>query len=113
MESEIGKAALSADRLLREYAFIDSVPACELPGVSPERKEEVLVQGIADCVIVKDGKATLVDYKTDRVKEGSELLEKYSGQLRFYRRSIEKRLGIPVTGCVIWSFRLGKPVTVE
>ena len=40
----------------------------------------------------KNGEIVLVDYKTDKVKNASELIEKYSEQLRIYKLALEKAI---------------------
>ncbi|MBQ9959998.1 MAG: UvrD-helicase domain-containing protein, partial [Oscillospiraceae bacterium] len=110
-QSELGKRVLAAPKVLREYAFIDSVAAGELMELSGEfASQQVLVQGIADCVLVEEDGAVLIDYKTDRVTAADELRQRYSAQLAFYRRSIERRLGMPVKECLLWSFKLNEAV---
>ena len=82
-----------ADRLLREVRFTIEVPAKTLfdTGLSPDSEDEfVVVQGIADCVIVENGGLTVVDYKTDYVKTGEELIERYREQLGFYATALEQ-----------------------
>ena len=79
-----------ADRLLREVRFTIEVPAKTLfdTGLSPDSEDEfVVVQGIADCVIVENGSLTVVDYKTDYVKTGEELIERYREQLALCHRA--------------------------
>ena len=46
--------------------------------------EEMLLQGVADCVLRKDGALTVVDFKTDRVtaEEGPARAEIFRGQLQ-------------------------------
>ena len=50
----------------------------------------------------------LVDYKTDRVKDENELLERYKKQLTFYKYAIEKTLKMPVKEAMLYSFYLEK-----
>ena len=112
-QSELGRRVLAAPRVLREYAFIDSVDAGELMDIADAfAHEQVLVQGIADCVLLEADGAVLIDYKTDRVSHADELRGRYGAQLAFYRRSIEKRLGVPVKECLLWSFKLGEAVSL-
>ncbi len=110
----IGKAILDADRLYREYSFMDSVPASVvIKDVEPQHANDtVIIQGTADCVIEKDGRLTILDYKTDRVNSPDELESRYTGQLRAYSRSVSARLGMPVTETVLWSFWLGCEVVI-
>ena len=103
---------LAADRVLREFRFFDEVPAGRVyPGLPQDAAgEKILVQGIADCVIVEDGKAVVIDYKTDGVREAGELRERYAGQLLFYKDAVEKALGIPVGECILYSVPLEEAV---
>ena len=48
------------------------------------------------------------DYKTDRVKNENELLDRYKKQIAFYRMAIEKTLKKPVKEAVLYSFCLEK-----
>ena len=54
----------------------------------------------------------LVDYKTDRVQEDGELAERYRSQLQFYRQALEPILGLPVKETLLYSFSLGRTVSV-
>ena len=69
--------------------------------------ENVLVQGVIDLYyITESGEIVLVDYKTDRVKEAEELVDKYSEQLRIYKMALEKSLGKDVSHVYIYSVEL-------
>ncbi len=104
-----------AKEVLREYDFITAIPAGEVDESLPpeEAAAQVLVQGIADAVLVFDGYAEIADYKTDHGKTPAQLAEQYKGQLALYKRAIEKRLGVPVARTTLWSFDLGAEVDVE
>ena len=69
----------------------------------------VLVQGIADLVLVYPDHLELLDYKTDRRKAESDFLRAYRAQLNLYAIAIEKRFAPKkVTYKGIYSFALGK-----
>ena len=110
----LGRAMLEADRLYREYSYMDAAKASDLiKDLDEEHKDDIIIiQGTADCVIEKDGKLIILDYKTDRVSDPEELVSRYSGQLRSYSGSIGKRLGLPVSEAVIWSFSLEHEVPI-
>ena len=80
----------------------------------PERaeKDEVLLQGIIDAFIVEDDGIILVDYKTDRVREGEELRERYRKQIMLYSDALEAILGKRVKRRVLYSFHLGEEVEI-
>ncbi|MBQ8996217.1 MAG: UvrD-helicase domain-containing protein, partial [Oscillospiraceae bacterium] len=68
--SELGKQVLNAKQVLREYSFLDFVPAREYKdGLKSAGDEQILLQGIADCVLIQEDQAILIDFKTDRVKD--------------------------------------------
>ena len=75
--------------------------------------EEVLVQGIADCVFREGDGLILLDYKTDRVGDAQELVDRYRSQLQFYRHALEQIFALPVTQAVLYSFHLDTAIEVE
>ena len=105
---------LKAQQLLREYAFVTSVSARYVqPDIPPEFAERtVLVQGIADAVLVNGAEAEIVDYKTDRGKTPAALVESYARQLRIYKTAVEKRLGVRVTKLTLYAVSLRCEVDV-
>ena len=72
----------------------------------------MLVQGIADAVLINGGEAEIVDYKTDRGKSPRQLLDAYAKQLLLYKAAVEKRLGVSVKRCTIYSFALQREIDV-
>jgi len=114
-EGRLGKEILNADRIYREYSYMDSVPAIRvIPDVDPSHENDrIIIQGTADCVIEKGGELTILDYKTDRAGRPEDLLRRYTDQIREYSRSIGSRLGMPVREAVIWSFHLNCEVPVD
>ena len=111
----LGIAILDADRVYREYSYIDSVRALEvIPDVDFTHENDIIIiQGTVDCIIEKDGRLTVVDYKTDRANRAEDLLDRYTEQLRTYSRSVSKRFGLPVNEAVIWSFSLSSEIEVD
>ncbi len=79
-----------------------------------ENGETVLVQGVIDCFFKNEnGGYTVVDYKTDRVKDASELITRHKIQLMYYKNAVESMTGEPVTKLLLYSFALGKEIWVE
>ncbi|MBQ2420135.1 MAG: PD-(D/E)XK nuclease family protein, partial [Clostridia bacterium] len=101
----------NADTVLREQRFIYEMSVNELDS-SIESDEKVTVQGVADCVLIKNGKITVIDYKTDRVNEREELVSRYSAQLELYAKAMNNTYGLPVEDCLIYSFSLGKEISL-
>ena len=74
----------------------------------------VLVQGIADLVLVFPDHLELLDYKTDRRKSEDDFLAAYRTQLDLYALAISKRFAPkPVTYKGIYSLELGKLIEVK
>lgn len=108
---ECFKKAFQEKRLFREMHFMRALP---FRALFPDRKEEdeVLLQGIVDAFIVEDDGIILVDYKTDRVREGEELRERYRKQIMLYSDALEAILGKRVKRRVLYSFHLGEEVEI-
>lgn len=99
-----------SDEIMREKQFLVAFDDLELYG----RYEQYLsdgsmLQGIADCIFKENGEYIIVDYKTDRFKNESEIM-KYSVQLDLYKAAFGLLLDSPVKGCCIYSFWLGRAV---
>ncbi len=104
------KASL-AGKLHRETPFILGVPAREIYHAA-EADDMILVQGIVDAWFEEDEGIILLDYKTDRVSSGEELVRKYHIQLESYERALSELTGRKITEKYLYSFRLGEVITV-
>lgn len=111
-QSALAKRMLQSEMLLREYKFTFFLPAGECDEGLPDEvsQEQVLVQGIADCVFAEGGKLVIVDYKTDSISDQAMLLERYRAQLSIYRRALAACIGLPVGQTLLYSFHLGKEI---
>ena len=67
--TETGKLILSADKVRRELKFSVLADSDLFPRYAGG--EKLLLQGVVDCVCEKDGKLTIIDYKTDFVTEST------------------------------------------
>ena len=78
--------------------------------------EGQLIQGIIDLYFEEDGELVLVDYKTDRVMKGEagekELVKRYAIQLDYYEKALTQLTGKKVKEKIIYSFALGKGLSV-
>ena len=70
--------------------------------------EEILIQGVIDCLVMNGRNAVVIDYKTDRVENMAQLYEKYSKQLEMYRFAAESLYETDSVKCIIYSFYLGE-----
>lgn len=105
-KSDLAHRIFTSDAVYREIKISSFVKASELYDV--EFDDNILVQGIADCVFEENGELILVDYKTDRVSCADELLNRYEKQISFYKSALTKTLGKPVKESVLYSFHLEK-----
>ncbi len=110
--SKLCDRILKSDAVLREYKFMTGIDSAQFGGTE-NAGDTVILQGVADCVIIEGDKATIIDYKTDYVKAESELIERYAMQLALYKGAIEKLLDMPIKECLIYSFCLGKEISVD
>ena len=69
------------------------------------------MQGMIDAYIEEEDGIILIDYKTDVVKDGKILREKYEKQLDYYQKALEKLTGRSVKERIIWSFALNKAIS--
>ncbi len=110
--SPLAERIFASDNVMREKKFAALFPARffypELIGEAAE--EKIVVQGIADCVFVEDGKLVIVDYKTDTGVDAEVLLDRYSAQLEIYREALSQALGMPVKETLLYSFFLNSTV---
>ena len=112
--SPLAKRMEKAQKVLRELRFIGELTPEQLAPYTDlvKGQEPVVLNGIADCVLLEEGSAVVIDYKTDRVKTEDVLLERYRGQLELYAMLLSETLGCPVRECWIYSFALGRAVQV-
>ena len=99
-------------RLQKEQQFVVGIPARDMDEADSD--ELVLIQGIIDAWFEDEDGAVLVDYKTDRIREGEEtvLLDRYRLQLIYYRRALEQITGKTVRQAFLYSLALQKEIPV-
>ena len=120
VRSEAFRRICGAEDVLRELAFITSLPAAEVMAAQgralpdgPAADAGVLVQGIADIVLIYPDHLELLDYKTDRRKTPADFVRAYRAQLELYAKAIEKRFAPRrVTYKGIYSLELGELIEV-
>ena len=114
-KTEIFGRMVSSNKILKEQRFLLSVPAGELQkDLEPNLyNEEIIIQGAIDCIFFEENEPVLIDFKTDRVSDEKELLERYYEQLKIYSIATEKMLGKKVKECYIYSLHLNKWILVS
>ena len=114
LDSPLGQLfakAYKENTLYREQHFMQEVEYEKLfPEDGGDNVEKVILQGIIDAFIMEEEGIILVDYKTDRVKDGEELRNRYQKQIDLYSEALEQILGKKVKRRVLYSFSLGEEV---
>lgn len=82
----------------------------EQPFVIEDEDTGMLIQGIIDAYFYEDDEIVVVDYKTDKVKNPEELVEKYRIQLEYYSKALAMLTGKNIKEKVIYSTRLNKSI---
>ena len=114
LESPLFARMASAKMVEREYIFSLLVDARTLEDGAAE-DDSVLLQGVVDCFFENaDGSLTVVDFKTDRVRQGEEAAraETYRAQLCAYAHALSRILERPVRERVLYFLATGAEVTV-
>ncbi len=92
-----------SEKVLREYKFMVNYPYVG---------SETIIQGIADCIFFENGKAIIVDFKTDNVSSANELKERYAEQLEIYKSAISEIFSVTVSECIIYSTHLSSEISI-
>ncbi len=113
-KSKFAERMLSSKEILREKQFLVKLSDLSLPEeiFSETANSQGMVQGIADCLFEEDGGYVLVDYKTDRVSDLSELASRYSLQLLLYKSAFNLILDKPIKSSIIYSLYLSDGIDV-
>lgn len=110
--SDLGKRLIYAKRIERELPFSMLFEGKRVYD-SLEDGENLFLQGIIDTAFEEDGEWVLVDYKTDRVKSGEDLIKRYKIQMDLYKEALQRLTGMPVKASYIYSFRLHDAIIID
>ena len=99
----------NAKKVFRETSFNLNLTAREVYGIDSD--EAIMIQGIIDLYFIdNDDDIILVDYKTDNVQNGNELISRYKPQLDYYKRALEDITGKNVRKTIIYSLKLEEEI---
>jgi len=108
-KSNLWQEVKKAKLVEREKPFYTTVSVKDIYGNDID--EEILVQGIIDLYYINEqDELILVDYKTDYITEENELIEKYSNQLKLYKKALEEALNKAASKIYIYSTCLDKAI---
>ena len=110
--SDLGKRLINAKRIERELPFSMLFEGKRVYDTL-EDGENLFLQGIIDTAFEEDGEWILVDYKTDRVKSGGDLIKRCKIQMDLYKEALQRLTGMPVKASYIYSFRLHDAISID
>ena len=112
LASPLAERIRNAPRLWREYRFALLTDAGIYDGDAAG--EEMLLQGVADCVFETESGLAVVDFKTDRVQtaEVQRRAEVYRAQLDAYAGALSRILERPVTEMILYFFACGEEISL-
>jgi ATP-dependent exoDNAse (exonuclease V) beta subunit len=106
-------------KVFREIPFTLKLACSEVfADKSFDAADFTFVQGIIDCWYEEDGKAVLIDYKTDHIRGSEEeirdiLQKRYQSQITVYAKAIRDIKGLDVKESIIWLFNSKKQFTIK
>ena len=100
----LGVMLREADQVLREFKFSILTDAGDYEAAAAG--EQIMLQGVTDCCLFRNGEITVVDFKTDRVMPGreAEAAARYRPQLDAYAGALARIFQMPVTKRLLYFF---------
>ena len=114
-------AACGKESIFKEYPLFYEPDDAELSNICRkygidangwDYDERPVIQGITDMFFIEAGGIVLVDYKTNSHVTEEDLIREYRGQLAVYAHALTESMGMTVKERVLYSFWLGKSITV-
>lgn len=102
---------IGADAVYKEKQFVMQQNYNKIVKNS-DNNTKVIIQGVIDLVVIKNGEAYLIDYKTNRTRNESILVDNYALQLQIYSQAFEKATNLAIKKKFLYSFCLGKLIEV-
>ena len=104
LESQIGQELKDATEVYKEYEFV----------LNDEKISPSLIQGVIDLFYVTaSGKVVLVDFKTDRLTQEQDFIDRYKIQLDIYKEAINTLTNKKVDNTYIYSFNMNKMIELR
>lgn len=105
----------NADSCENIYEKTDSDQEKEEQKKVRHEEDLTLIQGIIDVFWIEKDGIVLLDYKTDRVQQAKELIDRYATQLKLYADALERVFAarkLKVKEILIYSFSLEQLITL-
>lgn len=108
---EIAERMMESPQVIREIPFSLTLPASQVYATwESETDEQVLIQGVIDCLIQSEDGWIILDYKTDAITADVteevkvQLIKRYETQMRLYRTALETIWKEPVKETYLYFF---------
>ena len=104
--SEVGKRMLRSEKIIKEFKFSILCRTEEYePGLVGE---DVLLQGVVDCAFFDADGITLIDFKTDHVRNENleAVAQGYYSQVRAYSSSLSRIFNLPIKNAYLYFLEL-------
>lgn len=116
-ESDLYHRISHSDKIEKEKQLFVRIAELNLPETSELARNyadtDGIIIGTMDLLFHEPDGWVIVDYKTDKVQEETELLKKYSKQLGLYQKAVELILGEPVKQAYIYYFTKNSTIEVD
>ncbi len=114
LNGELIERVIKSEKFYREYLFTVKINAEDYNSEINDsfKNQKIVMQGAVDLVFIENGEAVIVDYKTDRVKEITDLEKLYRKQVELYKSALEETTSLPVREAIIYSVHLNKSLKV-
>ncbi len=111
--SELYRRIIDSNSVHREMRFLSEIPAKRIDATLDNSLPDanIIVQGAIDLCFEEDDGIVVLDFKTDRVDNITELVDYYGEQVAIYAAAAEKIFEKPVKEKIIYSFCLGKSIS--
>lgn len=112
--SDIFKRIKNSPLVKKEMRFLTEVAATKInPNLDKiYENENVIIQGAVDICFVEDDGLVILDFKTDRVDDITDLKDAYSEQLSIYALACEKIFERQVKEKIIYSFKFSDTIKI-
>ena len=110
--SDVANMILNSEKVYTEKDFLVPYNAARALDDDRYTSDEIMIQGIMDCVLENGDEITIIDYKTDFIHSISQLKKRYSRQLELYRHGAKQLFGTENVKCILYSFHLDEYIEV-
>ena len=110
--SDVANMILNSEKVYTEKDFLVPYNAGAALDDTRYANDEIIIQGVMDCVLENGGEITIIDYKTDFIHSINQLKARYSRQLELYRHGAKQLFGTDKVKCILYSFHLNEHIEV-